>query len=572
MKIKKTELPQPDNLKIIQISAFSLLVNWSIPAESAELVTQFSIETFAIDSLISITNDEFTSYMQSSQNSRQLMMDKDEVFFDMTVSEDTLLFSFTDSNSVFNSRNYYRITVYSGEIYSYSYFSESGFAFRIASPVGFTISQTSDFELNASWNRVPFAAEYELIRYVDSGDVDTSFTLSDTFYMDRSFNPKLIFEGSAISNSVDGLQPNKIYSYSVLAIAENDGERRFSYGESSLANIALNIKKPQIRKTRPKNSETTRIYIQSATLDENLDSLFVFRFDSSLQNWISIDTGITASMGSLADMDELAYHILDVPNRGEATFIVQAKGKVNSVFSNDTTGNVFPLHNYERIEAGFNNSLIWINSFYLSTIEYSKSVAFLDKSVINPIVDQDSIFPTDSINWVRAVLICDEFANNSGLTARLPSEVEWEYAALKEISSSNLAWDYHYPWGSNEISGEYANYINSGDSWDNHKTPVAHYDGKNGTFDNSSAFGIFDLAGNVLEWCGSGNQIDDISTIDIADSSIIGEPTRALRGGGYWHDPTLLKSDLSNEFEYHGELAVPGFGFRILIEESESDE
>jgi formylglycine-generating enzyme required for sulfatase activity len=78
----------------------------------------------------------------------------------------------------------------------------------------------------------------------------------------------------------------------------------------------------------------------------------------------------------------------------------------------------------------------------------------------------------------------------------LPTKEEWEKAA-KATSTNN------YPWG-NSITGQYANYENSGDSHEPGTTPVGYFSGEphNGfpTADAKSPYGVYDLSGNVWEW------------------------------------------------------------------------
>jgi formylglycine-generating enzyme required for sulfatase activity len=127
---------------------------------------------------------------------------------------------------------------------------------------------------------------------------------------------------------------------------------------------------------------------------------------------------------------------------------------------------------------------------------------------------------------------------------RLPSEAEWEYAARAGDGSAI------YPWGteSNDAHGVYranlwqGNFPSSndalkggGDKYDR-TAPVASF--------NSNAFGLYDMSGNVWEWCADWYRPDSYTTIESQSVNPKGPqtpfdpdeplvPKRVMRGGSF---------------------------------------
>jgi formylglycine-generating enzyme required for sulfatase activity len=118
---------------------------------------------------------------------------------------------------------------------------------------------------------------------------------------------------------------------------------------------------------------------------------------------------------------------------------------------------------------------------------------------------------------------------------RLPTEAEWEYAARGGLSGKR------FPWSDPNISHSRANYPASPGSYPYDENPtsgdhpdyndVVPYTAPVGSF-AANGYGLYDMAGNVWEWCNDWYDSDyyDTSPYDNPQGSASGTG-RVLRGG-----------------------------------------
>lgn len=131
----------------------------------------------------------------------------------------------------------------------------------------------------------------------------------------------------------------------------------------------------------------------------------------------------------------------------------------------------------------------------------------------------------------------------------LPTEAQWEYAARAR------GMPVKYPAGS-EIDHDLANYSGKGkrDKWDK-ASPVAKFP--------PNSLGIYDLAGNVYEWCFDHYKSDYYSLSFSVDP--IGPASgiyRVLRGGSWYHGEYHLRT--AHRFRYLTVARISFVGFRVV--------
>jgi len=186
-------------------------------------------------------------------------------------------------------------------------------------------------------------------------------------------------------------------------------------------------------------------------------------------------------------------------------------------------------------------------------------------------IDQTDDHPVVQVSWFDAVEFCKWLSKKEQRSYALPTEAQWEYACR---AGSETA----FPWGDEMVDGRYyGNMVDkSTQRWirsykdmtietspwdDDHATtaPVASF--------KSNAWGLYDMHGNVCEWCSDwyGNDYY-LHSMGFDPKGPVTGALRVLRGGSWVRHPRVCRS--ASRHSIVPTFRSVGRGFRVVLLES----
>ena len=189
--------------------------------------------------------------------------------------------------------------------------------------------------------------------------------------------------------------------------------------------------------------------------------------------------------------------------------------------------------------------------------------------------------PVEQVSWHDAVEFCTRLSAKTEREYRLPTEGEWEYACRASpvfVAGVSRAGDavgegtitpFHY---GETITTDLANYDGTDEQYGSYgRGPKGVCRGETtpvGSFP-ANAWGLYDLHGNVWEWCADhwhesyADKPDGLKANGNAPwLSDDEEAARSLRGGSWSYNPGNCRSAI--RYYYHPDERALNYGFRVV--------
>jgi len=190
--------------------------------------------------------------------------------------------------------------------------------------------------------------------------------------------------------------------------------------------------------------------------------------------------------------------------------------------------------------------------FYMQTTEVTKAQW---RGLMNtePWKDKFNVreganYAATHVSWNDAVAYCKKLSEKEGKTYRLPTEAEWEYACR---AGTETRWSFgddtfrlgDYAWFAGDLNGE----------------TYAHQVG----LKKPNAFGLYDMHGNVYEWCH--DYYESLYYIQSPEKDPPGPASgsfRVVRGGSWFVN--LYKSRSADRSWHGAAVRIGNVGFRVV--------
>ncbi|RUT03786.1 hypothetical protein DSM106972_047000 [Dulcicalothrix desertica PCC 7102] len=200
---------------------------------------------------------------------------------------------------------------------------------------------------------------------------------------------------------------------------------------------------------------------------------------------------------------------------------------------------------------------VTVPSFYMG--KYQVTQAQYEAIMgINPSYFRDANHPVEQVSWYSAVEFCEQLSQKSGLAYRLPSEAEWEYAC-RALATTPFYFGETIITAKANYRGEETRASALKGEYRQQTTPVGSFP--------ANGFGLYDMHGNVWEWC------EDVWHIDYQGAPTDGsawlsggdDKNRVLRGGSWFDKAEFCRCASRGYSDPDPEFHDYVMGFRVVL-------
>ncbi|GHB90223.1 SUMF1/EgtB/PvdO family nonheme iron enzyme [Cerasicoccus arenae] len=202
----------------------------------------------------------------------------------------------------------------------------------------------------------------------------------------------------------------------------------------------------------------------------------------------------------------------------------------------------------------------WIGAHEVNQTQYEELIGF------NPSRQAGKTRPVDYVSWREAMAFCSKLNEReqaagripAGYEYRLPTEAEWEYAA-RAGTNTPFNWGATATAANGNFQGKYPRDFESSelDGTDHYGSkPVGSYP--------PNAWGLYDVHGNVREWCYD-NYNARLPGDAVADWVRLEDNTRRPTRGGGWEDFAIRARAASRSEGLSEQSRSGSSGFRLVL-------
>jgi formylglycine-generating enzyme required for sulfatase activity len=173
--------------------------------------------------------------------------------------------------------------------------------------------------------------------------------------------------------------------------------------------------------------------------------------------------------------------------------------------------------------------------------------------------------PVVHVGWNDAIAFCHWLSSREGQHCRLPTEAEWEYACRAGTTKR---------FGDSDDEETVKRIANIADAALRKRLPTAEtaapwndgypFISPVGQF-RPNAFGLYDMQGNVWEWCADWYGFDYYASSPVADPPGPDSGTHRVLRGGCWYTG-VRSARCARRFGFQPEVRSDCMGFRVAVD------